>query len=55
VAQCADTNSTKNEKGDNCLDVNEFTQFIQLVTKRQELDEIFKRLAPQQSRPTDPL
>ena len=43
MLQSADTNKTKNKKGDDCLDIEEFIRFYQLLTRREEVENLFEK------------
>ena len=39
--QKADTNKQPNKKNEDCLDPDEFVRFYKMMTKREEIDDLF--------------
>lgn len=41
--QQADTTKTPNKNNEDCLDPDEFTKFYKILTKREEIDDLFRK------------
>ncbi len=39
--QTADTDKTRTKKGEDCLNMDEFLVFYQMLTKREEIEDLF--------------